>query len=473
MDQNKVGQYIALCRKEKQMTQSDLAKALNVSVQAVSKWERGNNYPDISLFPKLADILGTSVGELLKGEKSSYEIKTDETVTELIDYTKTVKKKMTKKQTILGFVLLALFSAVLSGWSQFTVDLKLNPYKLIEVSPETSQLYAGVETSFPFFIQNYGDCNSDVTKTQLVESYKRSYFEVEKKATSLLVTFGSTDTTKVSETTATLWCPLTVEFISQFSLIAESKPMVIFDYDEPVIYEETMNVKATDQGANSTTVFVRMVEVSSRANTSRMDLITQFTLVLGDYVIKGELPFNLIKDPELLNGTQKIIPQDYLDLVKANIEQLTKALLKSQALSNRLDVNKANFYKAYLELSGDYPFKEDRQIVFEDNQWRVKQIMNSKDTVVTFTTDLNGTPVSVEIDRGDQSTSIGGIATTLSTLVTNKLTNWPFPSGYLKPIFYKLTEVKEPWIIDMKETKMTIICTEYVRHYLIKWPTAE
>jgi hypothetical protein len=134
-----------------------------------------------------------------------------------------------------------------------------------------------------------------------------------------------------------------------------------------------------------------------------------------------------------------------------------------------LDINKANFYAGYLEYVANYPFTEERKTVFEDNQWRIKQTMLSKDTTVTFTTDLNGAPISIDIDRGDQSTSMGGIAGTLQTVAMNKLTYWPFPKGYLDQIFYNLTENKGPWIIDIKEAKMTLICTDYLRHYQIKW----
>ena len=48
------------------MTQAQLAEKLNVTDKAVSKWERNLSYPDIALFPKLADVLGTTVNNLLR-----------------------------------------------------------------------------------------------------------------------------------------------------------------------------------------------------------------------------------------------------------------------------------------------------------------------------------------------------------------------------------------------------------------------
>ena len=69
MDSKKTGALIAEARKEKNMTQRELASALHVSDRAVSKWERGVGFPDVSLLEPLADALGLTVTELLHGEK--------------------------------------------------------------------------------------------------------------------------------------------------------------------------------------------------------------------------------------------------------------------------------------------------------------------------------------------------------------------------------------------------------------------
>lgn len=78
MDSGKMGQFIAKMRKENNMTQKALAEKLHVTDKAVSKWERGLSYPDISLLTSIADTLGVTAGELLNGQKSenvSEEIK--------------------------------------------------------------------------------------------------------------------------------------------------------------------------------------------------------------------------------------------------------------------------------------------------------------------------------------------------------------------------------------------------------------
>ena len=64
-----IGKRIALLRKEKGMTQEDLANAMGVSPQAVSKWENDQTCPDISALPKLSKLLGVTVDELLEGKQ--------------------------------------------------------------------------------------------------------------------------------------------------------------------------------------------------------------------------------------------------------------------------------------------------------------------------------------------------------------------------------------------------------------------
>ena len=69
MNAAKTGALIAQMRKEKGLTQRELAERVYVSVQAVSKWELGKNFPDLSLMEPLSDILGLTVSELLAGER--------------------------------------------------------------------------------------------------------------------------------------------------------------------------------------------------------------------------------------------------------------------------------------------------------------------------------------------------------------------------------------------------------------------
>ena len=82
MDAQKFGTFIAQCRKEKGMTQSELAAKIMVTDKAVSRWERGKGFPDINLLLPLAEALEVSVFELMHSErqKEKAQIFQDDTV---------------------------------------------------------------------------------------------------------------------------------------------------------------------------------------------------------------------------------------------------------------------------------------------------------------------------------------------------------------------------------------------------------
>jgi transcriptional regulator with XRE-family HTH domain len=67
MNQVEIGKFIANCRKEKKLTQAQLAEKLNITDRAISKWETGKSMPDSSIMLELCEILGITVNELLSG----------------------------------------------------------------------------------------------------------------------------------------------------------------------------------------------------------------------------------------------------------------------------------------------------------------------------------------------------------------------------------------------------------------------
>ncbi len=102
MDSKKVGSFIAFLRKEKLMTQQDLADKLNVTSKAVSKWETGQGYPEITTIPMLAEILGVTTGELLDGGLTTKESSDMVVATTIINETvKCLDKASSKKADIL------------------------------------------------------------------------------------------------------------------------------------------------------------------------------------------------------------------------------------------------------------------------------------------------------------------------------------------------------------------------------------
>lgn len=96
MNQEKIGKFIALNRKEKKMTQQELGEKLGVTDKTISRWENGNYMPDLSILKPLSKELCISINELLSGErirKEDYKEKFEENVINTIDYfTEEIKK---------------------------------------------------------------------------------------------------------------------------------------------------------------------------------------------------------------------------------------------------------------------------------------------------------------------------------------------------------------------------------------------
>jgi len=103
MFNEKVGAYIMILRKARKYTQQRLAEKLGVSHQAVSNWERGESMPDISILPKLAALLGTSVDNILSADKDDFK-GFDEILDNVNIITKKARKKKNKDAEILDYL---------------------------------------------------------------------------------------------------------------------------------------------------------------------------------------------------------------------------------------------------------------------------------------------------------------------------------------------------------------------------------
>lgn len=121
MNQIKTGQFIAQMRKEKGMTQVQLAEILYISNKTVSKWETGKGMPEVSLMLPLCEALGINVNELLTGERISeknYIEKAEENMMNLVHEAQESKKKIilsvaTAVLTLLSAIPLVLISGML------------------------------------------------------------------------------------------------------------------------------------------------------------------------------------------------------------------------------------------------------------------------------------------------------------------------------------------------------------------------
>ena len=97
MNQEKIGNYIKLKRKNKKITQEQLSEKLGVSNKAVSNWENGKNMPDLSLFKPLCEILDISINELISGEdlkKEEYINTLEENIINVINDTNKKRKRL-------------------------------------------------------------------------------------------------------------------------------------------------------------------------------------------------------------------------------------------------------------------------------------------------------------------------------------------------------------------------------------------
>lgn len=111
MDQIKIGSFLKKLRKEKGLTQGQLAEQLNISNRSVSRWETGNTLPDISIIIELADFYDVDVRDLLNGERKgeSMDKNLKETLEMVADYTNEEKEKLTKELITMISVSAAFF----------------------------------------------------------------------------------------------------------------------------------------------------------------------------------------------------------------------------------------------------------------------------------------------------------------------------------------------------------------------------
>ena len=107
MDQIKIGKFIAQCRKNKKLTQAQLAEKLNITDRAISKWETGNGMPDSSIMIDLCNILGIDVNELLSGEvikMEDYNKKAEENLLKLKKEKEEKDEQLLKLEIVIGYI---------------------------------------------------------------------------------------------------------------------------------------------------------------------------------------------------------------------------------------------------------------------------------------------------------------------------------------------------------------------------------
>ena len=106
MDLKKIGSFLKELRKEKGITQEELAEMLYVSGRTVSRWETGTNMPDISLLVDIAEIFDVSIPEIINGERKNeiMEKEVKETVLNLTDYSEAMNQKIKGRLLVLTII---------------------------------------------------------------------------------------------------------------------------------------------------------------------------------------------------------------------------------------------------------------------------------------------------------------------------------------------------------------------------------
>ena len=142
MDNEKMGQFIAELRKAQLMTQKELAEKLNVSDKAVSKWERGQSFPDIALLAPLSEVLGITTTELLNGERSNAQtVNVETSVVNALEYAG--KRTKSKKKLIQNILAASLSVLLLLGIFVVTaIDLAISAGFTWSLVPISASVFA-------------------------------------------------------------------------------------------------------------------------------------------------------------------------------------------------------------------------------------------------------------------------------------------------------------------------------------------
>lgn len=132
MDQKKTGVFLKELRKEKNLTQEQLAEQFNISNRSVSRWETGTNLPDLSILVELADFYDVDIREIIDGErKSEMNKETKETLNKVAEYAEQDKSQLKKRMAnnCAAALILLIFCTILdvtNGFNGFIADRPFN-----------------------------------------------------------------------------------------------------------------------------------------------------------------------------------------------------------------------------------------------------------------------------------------------------------------------------------------------------------
>lgn len=131
MNQQKAGAFLKELRKERNLTQEQLAEIFHVSSRSVSRWETGTNLPDLSILVEIADYYDVDIREIIDGERKNEMIKeTKETLNKVAEYVEQDKRQLKKR--IAGScgaaLILLIFCVVLDMTNGFNGFISQAPF---------------------------------------------------------------------------------------------------------------------------------------------------------------------------------------------------------------------------------------------------------------------------------------------------------------------------------------------------------
>ena len=122
IDQIKIGAFLRELRKEKELTQEQLAEKFGVSSRSVSRWENGNTMPELGILVELANYYEVDIKEIIDGERQGEIIEKEEkkTLRKVVDYAEAEKQLVVKRKCIVTFVgTLILVLSIMIGYIVF------------------------------------------------------------------------------------------------------------------------------------------------------------------------------------------------------------------------------------------------------------------------------------------------------------------------------------------------------------------
>ncbi len=131
MDNNKFGNFIIQLRKEKGLTQQQLAEKLYITDKAVSKWERGLSFPDITLLKSLADVLEVNISELINCEKGNEEdIDIQKEIDQAVKNIEKIRKEKNKKRILI--ISISTILIIFIGYLSLKYYNKFHPKTIVD-----------------------------------------------------------------------------------------------------------------------------------------------------------------------------------------------------------------------------------------------------------------------------------------------------------------------------------------------------